>query len=463
MTSDSTVPKLADASVLRDSCGAAVHLPDDPGYDVARMPWNVAVDQRPAAVAYPADAADVASIVRVAAAAGLRIAPQGTGHGAGALAGDLGDVVLLRTAGMTGVTVDADARTARVGGGALWLDAVDAAAPYGLAALHGSSPDVGIAGYSLGGGLGWYARELGLQSNSVTAAELVTADGSRVRADAGHETELFWALRGGGGNFGVVTALEFRLHPIPAAYAGMLVFDWTHAARVLPRWAQWAVEAPDAVTTSFRILQLPPFPEIPEPVRGRQLVVIDGAVLADDERAVAILQPLRELGPELDTFATVPSATLVRLHMDPEGPTPSVSDSSMLGELPAAGVDAFLAAAGPDSGSSLLMAELRQLGGALSRPQPDAGAVPMLDGQYLLFGVTIAATAEQAAQGTTEARDLVSAMSPYATAGRYLNFTETPSDARTGYAEQAWPRLRAVRSAVDPEGLFVANHRIPPA
>lgn len=462
MTSDSTLPKLADASALRDSCGA-VHLPDDPGYDVARMPWNVAFDQRPAAVAFPADASEVASVARAAAAAGLRVAPQGAGHNAGALAGDLGDVVLLRTAGMTGVTVDSDARIARVGAGALWLDAVDATAPYGLATLHGSSPDVGIVGYSLGGGLGWYARELGLQANSITAVELVTADGSQVRADPDHETELFWALRGGGGSFGVVTALEFRLYPIPVAYAGMLVFDWTHAARLLPRWAEWAVGAPDAVTTSFRILQLPPFPEIPEPVRGRQLVVINGAVLADDARAAAILEPLRELGPELDTFATVPSASLVRLHMDPEGPTPAVSDSSLLAGLPTAGVDAFLAAAGPDSGSSLLMAELRQLGGALSRPQPDAGALPMLDGQFLQFGVTIAATPEQAAQGTIEARNLVAAMSPYATGTQYLNFTETPTDARTGYGEAAWLRLRAVRSAVDPEGLFVANHPIPPA
>ncbi|RIQ28613.1 FAD-binding oxidoreductase [Jiangella rhizosphaerae] len=462
MTSDSTLPTIADASAMRDSC-EAVHLPGDPGYDMARMPWNVAFDQRPAAVAYPADAAEVASVVRAAAAAGLRVAPQGTGHNAGALAGDLSGVVLLRTGGMTGVTVDTDARTARVGAGALWLDAVEAAAPHGLATLHGSSPDVGIAGYSLGGGLGWYARELGLQANSVTAVELVTADGSRVRADAGHEAELFWALRGGGGNFGVVTALEFRLYPIPTAYAGMLVFDWTHAARALPRWAEWAAEAPDIVTTSFRILQLPPFPEIPEPVRGRQLVVINGAVLADDARAAAILEPLRELGPELDTFATVPSASLVRLHMDPEGPTPAVSDSSLLAGLPAAAVDAFLAAAGPDSGSSLLMAELRHLGGALSRPQPDAGALSMLDGQFLQFGVTIAATPEQAEQGAIEARDLVTAMSPYATGKRYLNVTETPADASTGYGEAAWRRLQAVRSAVDPGDLFVAGHRIPPA
>jgi FAD/FMN-containing dehydrogenase len=293
-TSDPALPRLADASALRESCGGAVHLPGDPGYDAARMPWNVAVDQRPAAVAYPADASEVAAVVRAAASAGLRIAAQGTGHNAGPLASRLDDVVLLRTAAMTGVAIDTDARIARVNAGALWLDAVDAAAPHSLAALHGSSPDVGIVGYSLGGGMGWYARTLGLQANSITAAELVTADGSLVRVDAEHETDLFWAMRGGGGNFGVVTALEFRLYPISSAYAGMLAFDWAYAEPVLRRWADWAAEAPDAVTTSFRLLQLPPMPEIPEQFRGRQLAVIDGAVLADDERADGIHPPHRE-------------------------------------------------------------------------------------------------------------------------------------------------------------------------
>ncbi|MCU1677137.1 MAG: linked oxidase domain protein, partial [Frankiales bacterium] len=348
----------ASLAALRASCGGAVHFPGEPGYDAARRPWNVAVDQRPAAVAYPGDAAEVAAVVRAARAAGLRVAPQGTGHNAGPL-GDLSGAVLLRTSALSEVTIDRLERRARVGGGVLWADVVEAAAAHGLAALHGSSPDVGVAGYSLGGGMGWYARRHGLQTNSVTAIELVTADGTLVRTDAGNEPDLFWALRGGGGNFGVVTALEFELLPIETAYAGWLVWDWTHAAEVLDAWVTWTTTCPDVATTSLRILQLPPIDAVPPPLRGRRIVAIDGAVLAGDDDARALLAPLRALGPDLDTFSRMAAIDLGRLHGDPEGPTPAVSDAAMLGPLPAQARAAFVAAAGPSSGSSLTIAELR--------------------------------------------------------------------------------------------------------
>ena len=223
-------------AALRDLCGGAVALPGDDGYDAARQAFNLTVDQRPAAVAYPADAGEVAEVVRAARAAGLRIAPQATGHNAGPL-GDLSQTVLLKTSGMSGVAIDAERRIARVGAGVLWEDVVDAAAPHGLAALHGSAPNVGVVGYSLGGGMGWLARSHGLQANSVTAVELVTAEGEFVRADADNDPELFWALRGGGGNFGIVTALEFRLYPLSEIYAGFMLWDWTEAERVLTAWA----------------------------------------------------------------------------------------------------------------------------------------------------------------------------------------------------------------------------------
>jgi FAD/FMN-containing dehydrogenase len=467
VTAQPTIPEqatrtLADASSLRGLCGGAVHLPGDLGYDAARMPWNVAVQQRPAAVAYPATADEVVEVVRAATAAGLRVAPQGTGHNAGPL-GPLGDAVLLRTSAMRDVEVDAETRTARVGAGALWIDVVDAVAPYGLAALHGSSPDVGVVGYSLGGGMGWYGREHGLATNHITAVEVVTGDGTLVRASADDQPDLFWALRGGGGNFGVVTALEFRLFPIDTVYAGMLVWDRSEADRVLRAWTRWTVDAPDAVTTSFRILQLPPFEEIPAPIRGRQIVVIDGAVLDDDCMAEKILADLRALAPEMDTFARVPSASIVRLHMDPEGPTPSVTATSVLSGVPGDAVDAFLGQVGPGSEQSLLLAELRQLGGALGRPAEQAGAMPMVSGEFVLFGVAIAATPEMAASGQADADALVAAMSPWANGRQYLNFAEHAVDARTGYDEASYARLQAVRAAVDPSGTFVSNHKIPAA
>lgn len=439
-----------------------VHRPGGSGYDAARMPWNVAVDQRPAAVATPTSAAEVAAVVRGAAQAGLRVAAQSTGHNPGPLAAQgLDDVVIVRTAALDEVSIDPATRRARVGGGALWLPAVEAAAEHGLATLHGSSPDVGIAGYSLGGGMGWYARALGLAANSLTAIELVTADGEMVRTDAHHEPDLFWALRGGGGSFGVVTALEFRLYPIETAYAGFLLWDAAHAEQVLRTWAAWAPTAPDEVTTSFRVMNLTPMPELPPFLRGRHLAVVDGAVLGSDADGEEALRHLRALRPEMDTFARVPAHALVRLHMDPEGPTPSVSDSALLGALPDAAIDAFLAEVGPGSTSSLLAAELRQLGGAVGRPHPGGGALDRIDGEFLAFGVAIAATPEMASAGSADARSLMSALSPYAGGRSYLNFAENPADVASGYEADAWRRLTQVRSAVDPNGRFLANHPVP--
>lgn len=458
MTAELTLSD-AHQQTIRTLCGGAVHLPGDPGYDDARVPWSMTVDQRPAAVVYPACADEVAEVVRFAARAGLRVAPQGTGHNAGPL-GPLDDVILLRTSAMTGVTIDPVARTARAEAGTLWQDVVEAASKHGFDALHGSSPDVGVVGYSLGGGLGWFGRQHGLQSNSVTAVEIVLADGSLVRADATHHTDLFWALRGGGGNFGVVTAIEFKLYPIETAYAGMLIWDWSHARRVLSTWSAWAVDAPDLITTSFRIMQIPPLPFIPEPVRGRNIVMINGAALCYDEEAEAVLAPLRELQPEIDTFGRAPAVSLTRLHMDPEGPTAGVTRTVMLRELPAEAIDAFVAAAGPDSGSCLVSAELRQLGGAVGRIPRDAGALTHLEGQFQLFAAAMAPTPEMAAAGHAHADRLVSQMQPWAARQQYLNFTERQVDASTGYDEHSWLRLRELPARFDPDGLFVANHRL---
>ncbi|GAA2736511.1 FAD-binding oxidoreductase [Pedococcus aerophilus] len=460
-TIDTTLSDLRAAS-LRGACGSTIHLPGDAAYDAARVPWNVAIDQRPAAVAVPRDVAEVQRVVRAAVAADLRIAPQSTGHNAGPLvAQGLDDVVVLRTSAMTDVQVDPVRRVARVEGGALWVHATEAAGDHGLAALHGSSPDVGIAGYSLGGGIGWYARKLGLATNSLLAVELVTADGEHVRADDTRNRELFWALRGGGGSFGVVTALEFRLYDIPTAHAGMLVWDLALAEPVLRRWVDWTAGAPDEVTTSFRVLNLPPLPDIPAPLRGRSVVVVDGAVLDTDSRAEEVLADLRSVTPEIDTFARVPARSLVRLHMDPEGPTPTVSDSTVLTELPDDGIEAFLSEVGPGSSSSLLLAELRQLGGALGRDHEGGGALKRLDGAFVAFGAAIAAGPELAAQGQHDAHRLTKVLSPWRNGRSYLNFAETVVDPRSGYDERAWLQLKGIRSAVDPHGTFVGNHRIP--
>ncbi|WP_425953899.1 FAD-binding oxidoreductase [Xylanimonas sp. McL0601] len=445
----------------RDSLASAgtVHLPGDPGYDAARLPWNVTVDQRPAAVAEPADAAEVAAVVRAARAAGLRVAPQSTGHNAGPLAAHgLGDVVLLRTHRMRGVEIDPERRVARVLGGSLAIDVVEAAAAHGLAVLHGSSPDVGFAGLAVGGGTFLYGRKLGLASNSVIAVELVTADGELVRASATENADLFWAVRGGGGSFGVVTALEVRLFPLPDVQAGLMLWDASRARDVLRAWARWAPDAPEEITTTLRLLRVPPLPELPEFLRGRHALVIDGAVLGTDERAAEILAPLRALEPELDTFARVPATAVARLHMDPEGPTPAVSASTTIDVLPDAAVDSLLAAS--DRAPGLMVIELRQLGGAMGRTAEGSGALGELPGQFLAYAVAVAPTPEDAPRGHEEATAVMTALAPWATGRQYLSFTETAVDPSTGYDPDAWARLQAIRATVDPDRVFAANHPV---
>src|SRR5919198_5915533 len=214
-----SAPQLNTSPFLPGVSSDRVVVPGSPRWAEATPTFNVRIDQQPVAVVMAADEQDVAATVRNARERGLRVSGQSTGHNAGPL-GDLGDTILVNVSGLKEVTIDADARRVRVGAGVRWEEVVPQLSELGLAALHGSSPDVGIAGYSLGGGMGWLARKHGLQTNSVTAFELVTADGSIVRADGEHHPDLFWALRGGGGNFGVVTAIEFDVVEVAELYAG---------------------------------------------------------------------------------------------------------------------------------------------------------------------------------------------------------------------------------------------------
>jgi FAD binding domain len=434
----------------------------DHGWDAARQAFNLAAEQLPAAIALPESDRAVVEAVRLASATGLRVAPQSTGHNAGPLAPSLDGALLLKTSHLSEVEIDPARRRARVGGGTRWGEVVTAAHRHGLAALHGSSPTVGVAGYSLGGGTGWLARRYGLQTNSLTALELVTADGELVRVDEDHDPDLFWALRGGGGNFGVVTALEFELYPVQHAYAGWLAWDWRAAEPVLKRWSEWAASAPDAVTTSARILRLPPDPNLPEEVRGRPLVAIDGAVIGDDREGEALMAPLRELRPEFDTFATVPATALARLHLDPEDPVPVLSDDRLLTDLPPEAVEAFVGAAGPESGSTLMVAELRQLGGALGRTPERHGALPHLDGNFLLFGCAVPMGPGSAAAGWAHSARLTAALDPWSSNRRYQNFAERPLAPGAIFEPETHSRLAAIKARVDPDGLFQANHTINP-
>jgi FAD/FMN-containing dehydrogenase len=444
---------------LRSLCGDLVALPGEPVYAAARMPWNLAIDQRPAAVAIPEDTDDVRLLVRAAAAVGLRLAPQGTGHGAQALVEQtLSDVVLLRTTALTTVSVDPERRVARAGAGAIWEQVVQAAAPHGLAALHGSSPDVGVAGLALGGGIGWYARKLGMTANAVTAVELVTADGQLVRTDAEHEPDLFWAVRGAGANIGIVTAIEMRLFDVPDVYAGQLVWDLAAYERVLRVWNDWAPTAPDEVSTSLRAMRFPPVPHVPEHLRGRQLVILDGGILADDERAAELLAPFRALAPQVDTWTRKAPADIVRMHGDPEGPTPAVGCGRLVDRLEEDDITAFVDAVGPAAQTTVLMAELRQLGGALAREPKGAGAMGTMRGDYAAYFVTMAPTPEAAEHGRAATLRMLHALDRADSGGAYLNLAERAVDPSSAFDPAAWQRLLEIRRRVDPGRLLVANH-----
>jgi FAD/FMN-containing dehydrogenase len=429
------------------------------GYAQNRGAFNVLLSQEPAAIVTPQSAVDVVDAVGYAQAEGLRISGQRTGHSAEPL-GDLSDTLLVRTAALNTVSIDAGTRIARVGAGALWGDIVPAASELGLAGCHGSSPTVGIVGYSLGGGVGWYGRKHGLQCNRVTAIELIDAEGTERRVEAGSDPELFWALRGAGGDFGIVTALEFELLPIARLFGGALFFPVERAAEVMHAWHDFTATAPEEVTSLARIMNFPPLPEIPEPMRGNSFVIVEAVALLGESEATEVLAPLRQLdGAAMDTFALQPPAAIVGLHMDPPEPAPYASSGMLLGDLPGEAIDAFVAAVGPGSGSHLISAEIRHNGGAMGRGAAEHGAMDSLPGSFLLFGVGI--VPEPAAKPPTLAwlGAMSDAMSPW-DAGRYLNFSDEAEDIAVAFPPQTVERLRAAKATYDPDNLFHANHPV---
>jgi FAD/FMN-containing dehydrogenase len=446
---------------LRTAIAGQVFVPGEAGYDQARQAWNLAVDQRPAVVVEAGSAADVVQAVRYARAHGIRIAPQSTGHGAAPLE-PLDGAMLLRTTRMRTVHIDLAARTARAGAGAVWQDVIVPAAQHGLAALAGTAANVGVAGYTLGGGLGWLARRYGLAASSVTAAELVTPDGDLVRADADHEPDLFWAVRGGGG-IGVVTALEMRLYPVRDLYAGDLFFPIQRAAEVLHAWREWTATVPDEITSICHLLRLPPLPQLPEPLRGRAFAMVEAVYLGDAGTGTELTQPLRQLSPELDTFATIPTPALGQLNMDPDQPVPAQADGALLTDFPAAAIDALVGLTGPDTGTLLASVEVRHLGGALARPAQGGGAQPGIDANYLVTAVGATPTPDLAAAVRAQVQAVKDALAPWRASYDYYNSEDTPAPASAVLPPASYRRLQKIKAAYDPGQAIITAHPVEPA
>jgi FAD binding domain/Berberine and berberine like len=461
-TSAPTAEQLAAAlNQLHARLGDRVVGPQDAAWNDARRAWNLAVDQRPAAVATPESADDVVAVVEIAREHGLRVAPQGTGHSAAPRA-PLEGSVLVDTSRMHAVEIDPERRRARLQAGARWQHVAGAAAEHGLAGLSGSAPNICVTGYALGGGAGWMIRRYGLAANSIRAAEVVTADGRIVRADSGSEPDLFWALRGGGGSFGVVTALELGLFPVAELYAGVLFWPQERAAEVVGAWREWTADVPEQMSSLGRLLNVPPLEEIPEPLRGRSFVVVEAAWLGDEAGGSEQLAPLRELDPEMDTFAMIPPTGLAALHMDPPEPVPGAGDGMLLSDFPADGIDALVRAAGPGTRSPLVSVEVRHLGGAAGRADPENGALPAIDAAYILFATGMAIGPEMVQAVERRIDEVQAALGPW-DAGRFPTFTERPVDTARMFGDEAYRRLREVKARYDPDNVIQANHEIPPA
>ena len=434
-------------------------FPGEDRYENARRAFNLAADQRPDVVALPRNALDVTDALRLSVDSGLRVAPQRTGHGATVLP-PLKGALLLRTDLMRELEIDLRRRRARVGAGMRWQDIVRRLSPHGLAALHGSAPDVGIVGYTLGGGLSWYARRHGLAAHHVTAIELVTADGRWHRVDHDKDPELFWALRGGGGSFGVVTALEFALVPVPELYAGALFFEWERSQEILHAWRAWVADVPDELTSVGRILRFPPLPEIAEPLRGNGFVLVEAAYLGSEADGAELLAPLRRLRPRLDTFSDAAPADIAQLHMDPPEPVAGDGGGQLLSSLPACALDDIVDLVGPGSDSPLLSFELRHLGGALARQDPEHGVLGALPAAFASFAAGITPDGAVAAAVRERLDAVAGALGPYAGAYAFPNFTLHAQDPSRFFDEPSLARLRQVRARTDPDGLFIAKHAV---
>ncbi len=441
--------------------GADVVTPEAENWDQARQAWNLSAVQNPSAVIYAENADQVSEAVNFARQNGLGIAAQGTGHGAGSR-GPLDGSILLKTERMKGIEVDSDSRVGRYEAGVLWMEANPAAGEHGLANLSGSAPDVGIVGYTTGGGFGWLARKHGLACNSVRAIELVTADGEQRRIDHDSEPDLFWAIRGGGGSFAVVTAIEYDLVEIPKVFAGAVLYPADEScSEIVSSYFDWTREVPNDVTSIVRFLHLPPLPQIPEPLQDKPLVTISACYAGPESEGGELIAPIRGLGePVMDTFGEMPPQGLSAIHMEPEEPVPGLVHTISLREAPQEAVDAYVAAAGPESGSPLLGCEIRHCGGAVGEPAENSGALSHLDAEYVLVGIGLPMSPEMGQAINAHLDAVHEALTPWSTGSDYFNFADRPTALEQIFAAETLERLRDVKRRYDPDGLISGNHNV---
>ncbi|MFD6393333.1 FAD-binding oxidoreductase [Nocardia sp. NPDC060259] len=430
--------------VLRDAVRGRVLLPGDGGFDGAARPWNITVSQPVAAVVEAADAADVAAVVTHAARAGVPVVAQPTGHGA---AGGISEAILLRTGRLDGVEIDAERRIAKVGAGAQWGAVQAAAGTHGLTGLAGSNPVVGVTGYTLGGGLSWFGRKYGWASDAVRAFDIVDATGAAARVTADDDPELFWALRGGGGDFAVVTGLEFDLFPAPGLYGGRVMWPGTRTAAVFELFLQLTSDAPAELSVWFHRFQ---FPDAPP------MVALDAAYLGDAEEGRALLAALDAIGGAVtDTRGALAVADLGAITAEPTDPSPSLSRAEMLTALDDAVVKTVLE--GPVA--PLVDIQIRHLGGALAATRLGGGARGPVAEPYLLYllGLGLPHLAD-AVKGRR--REIVDALGGSITGRKPYTFLTPEETAASAFDAGTLARLGEIKRARDPQGVIRSNYPV---
>ena len=459
MTTASSLPDAAAVQELRDQLEGTLATPADAAYDALRASWNLTFDQLPAIVVEAADEDDVVAALGFAHEQRLTVAVQSTGHGAG-LTCDGG--LLLRTGRLREVAVDPLLRVARIGAGARWSDVLPATAPHGLAPLLGFNAHVGVVGYTLGGGLGWLSRRHGLAVDSVRALDVVLPDATHVRVTRATEPDLFWALRGGASNFGVVVALELELVEAPALFGGLVLYPGARAAEAIAAYAEWVEGAPEEVTSSIAVIRFPPLPDVPEPLRGVTAVAIGACAQCEPAAAEALLAPLRALPePLADLFRPLPIEELGAIAMDPVDPMPAAGHAEVVGALTPE-LQALLAATA-EGERPLVVVELRHLGGALERPAD--GPIPRPAGDFLFHAETVAppGPAGEAARG--ELARLAQAIAPHVAGPpvpSFLGELETgPERLKRAFPAATRARLGRLKARYDPDDRFRYGRPIP--
>jgi FAD/FMN-containing dehydrogenase len=440
-----------------------LHEPGTPAYDDACTLFNAMVDRRPRFVARCASPQDVADALAFARERGLDVSVRAGGHSVTGVC--LCDGVVIDVRGIDFVEVDPQRRVARVGGGATWAQVDRATQEHGLATTGGRVSSTGVAGLTLGGGSGWLERKYGLACDNLLAAELVTADGAHVRASATQHPELLWALRGGGGNFGVVTALEFALHPVgPDVLAGLLVHPEERGPELLRRFRDVMLDAPDELSLAYIHLTVPEDPDLPADMHGRPAVAIAGMWCGDIAEGERVLADLRAFGPPAaDLFGVMPYADFQCAIDDPPGYR-NYWTAEQAEELPDEAIDAIAdhCRSKPAGPSQLFLVGW---GGALARVDGSHSPLTGRDAKFVVHPLSLWESPDDDAEAIAWARGFRELMAPWKTGGSYLNFQGDEGGDRVlaAYGRANHGRLALVKAAWDPGNVFRGNHNVPPA